>query len=225
MESPEKRLLRLLVEHDPASPEFRSEFRDASRPGRTSPSESTRRREFQLWHDVFVQQTLPWGRFLQSALLHAMAVALVWAVSLSWIRQQRILDHAAFDPSSLVTYTPEEYLPPLDTGASEAPKAQKGDPVYAKQPILSVPPGSGQPVPNHRRAARSQARPRRGLAQHHCHGSHRSGGSAGCDASPVAANSRAGDAGRGARARRAVCAGPRGSSGDEIGRDRTASGS
>ena len=28
---------------------------------------------------------------------------------------------------------------PLDTGASEAPKPQKGDPVYAKQPILSVP--------------------------------------------------------------------------------------
>ena len=50
------------------------------------------------------------------------------------------LVHAAFDPSSLVTYTAEEYLPPLDTGASETPKEQKGDPAYAKQPILSVPP-------------------------------------------------------------------------------------
>jgi TonB family protein len=30
-------------------------------------------------------------------------------------------------------------LPPLDTGAPEAPKTQKGDPAYAKQPILSVP--------------------------------------------------------------------------------------
>ena len=140
MESPEKRLLRLLVERDPARPEFISEFREALRP-------ILRRAEFpgdkfDLWQDVFVQQNLPWGRFLQSALLHAAAVALIWTLSLSWIRQQKILVHAAFDPSSLVTYTPEEYLPPLDTGASEAPKeqtAQKGDPVYAKQPILSVP--------------------------------------------------------------------------------------
>jgi hypothetical protein len=96
--------------------------------------------EFDLWRDVFVQQKLPWGRFLQSALLHATAVALIYAISLSWIRQQKILAPATFDRSSLVTYSPEEYLPPLDTGTSEAPKAQTGDPVYAKQPILSVPP-------------------------------------------------------------------------------------
>jgi hypothetical protein len=138
MESPEKRLLRLLVERDPARPEFVSEFRAALLP-------VLRRAEFpgddgfDLWRDVFVQQKLPWGRFLQSALLHAAAIVLIWSLSLSWIRQQGILVHAAFDPSSLVTYTPEEYLPPLDTGASDAPKDQKGDPAYAKQPILSVP--------------------------------------------------------------------------------------
>jgi TonB family protein len=136
MESPEKRLLRFLVEHDPASPEFNSEFRAALLP-------VLRRAEFHgefdLWQDVFVQQKLPWGRFLQSALLHAAAIVLIWTLSLSWIRQQRVLVHAAFDPSSLVTYTPEEYLPPLDTGASEGAKEQEGDPAYAKQPIISVP--------------------------------------------------------------------------------------
>jgi TonB family protein len=136
MESPRKDLLRLLVEHDPASPEFRSGVRTLLGPAGLLSNEE---REFHLLHDVFVQQNLPWGRFLQSALLHAMAAALVWAVSLSWIRQQSILAQAAFDRSSLVTYTPEEYLHPLDTGESEAPKAQAGDPVYAKQPILSVP--------------------------------------------------------------------------------------
>ena len=126
-------LLKVLLERDPASPEFRSGVRAALRPAK-SPG------EFDLWHDVFVQQKLPWGRFLESALLHGAALALIWTVSLSWIRQQSILAHAAFDRSSLVTYTPEEYLPPLDTGASEAPKAQQGDPAYAKQQILSVPP-------------------------------------------------------------------------------------
>ena len=144
MESPGKDLLRLLVERDPASPEFRSGVRAALHPAphpALHPTElpGGEEDEFDLWRDVFVQQKLPWGRFLQSALLHTAAVALIWTISLSWIRQQKILDHAAFDRSSLVTYSPEGYLPPLDTGASEAPKAEKGDPAYAKQPILSVP--------------------------------------------------------------------------------------
>lgn len=134
MESPGKDLLKLLVERDPASPEFRSGVRAV-----LHPSEMPANLEMDLWRDVFVQQKLPWGRFLQSVVLHAAALALIWTVSLSWIRQQKILDRPAFDPSSLVTYSPEEYLPPLDTGASEAPKTQKGDPAYAKQPILSVP--------------------------------------------------------------------------------------
>src|ERR1700675_3693523 len=140
MESPGKDLLRPLVERDPASPEFRSGVRAALHPAlHTTKLPGGEEVEFDLWRDVFVQQKLPWGRFLQSALLHTAAVALIWTISLSWIRQQKILDRAAFDRSSLVTYSPEEYLPPLDTGASEAPKVQKGDPAYAKQPILSVP--------------------------------------------------------------------------------------
>ena len=143
MEFPGKRLLKLLVEHDPASPEFRSGVQAVLRPpgGQAlGPVELPGEREFDLWRDVFVQQRLPWGRFMQSALLHGAAVALIYTISLAWIRQQKILDHAAFDRSSLVTYSPDEYLPPLDTGVSKALKAAKGDPVYAKQPILSVPP-------------------------------------------------------------------------------------
>ncbi|MGA8540988.1 MAG: energy transducer TonB [Terriglobales bacterium] len=137
MESPGKNLLRLLVERDPASPEFRNEVRAVLQSGAADLSGN---HEFDMWSDVFVQRPLPWGRFLQSAVLHATAVVLIWAVSIAWLRQQRILDHPVFDRSSLVTFTPQEYLPPLDTGAPQAPKPQKGDPVYAKQPILSVPP-------------------------------------------------------------------------------------
>ena len=133
MESPGKDLLKLLVERDPASAEFRDGVRAV-----LHPSPLPGNAEY-LWQDVFVERPLPWGRFLQSVLLHTAAVALIWMVSLSWIKQQKILDRATFDRSSLVTYSPEEYLPPIDTGATEAPKTQKGDPVYAKQPILSVP--------------------------------------------------------------------------------------
>jgi TonB family protein len=138
MESAEKKLLRRLVERAPEGVEFGNEVRTALGPGSASsgpPGEI----EFDLWKDVFVQQKLPWPRFLQSVFLHATALVLIWMASLAWIRQQKILDRTTFDRSSLVTYTPEEYLPPLDTGAPEPVKAQKGDPVYAKQPILSVP--------------------------------------------------------------------------------------
>src|SRR5271167_971392 len=151
MEFPGKKLLRLLVERDPASPEFRSEVRAAFR--RTeSPvngtgshtsdysADSTKPKDdFDLWGDVFVEQKLPWRRFVQSVALHTAAVALIWTISIAWIRQQKILDHAVFDKSALVTYSKEELLPPLDTGAVKTPKAQKGDPAFAKQPILSVP--------------------------------------------------------------------------------------
>ena len=138
--------MRLLVERDPASPEFRSGVRAALLPGAPElpgdePSNRKRNEkdDFDLWGDVFVQQELPWRRFLQSAVLHTAAVALIWTISLVWIRQQKILDRDAFDRSALVTYSPQEYLPPLDTGAVKMLKAQKGNPAFDKQPILSVP--------------------------------------------------------------------------------------
>ena len=72
-------------------------------------------------------------------MLHVVAVNLLLLLSIAWLRQQKILESAPFDRSSVITYSPEEYLPPLDTGTVEAPKPQKGDPVFARQPILSVP--------------------------------------------------------------------------------------
>jgi TonB family protein len=176
MEIPAKKFVKLLAEHDPASPEFREGLREtlhsrgaapeqtfsgqavtgepssgrsysersssvASSSGLTWAGQSSGQRvvEFDLWKDVFVQQRLPWARFVESALIHACAAVLIWTLSLVWLRQQRILDTAAFDRSSLITYSPEEYLPPLDTGAGETPKPRVGDPAFAKQPILSVP--------------------------------------------------------------------------------------
>lgn len=144
MESRGRKLLRLLVERDPASPGFRSGVRAifGESESTVDPALRASRRsgDFDLWNDVFVEQEVPWGRFLQSAFLHTAAVVLIWGISLVWIRQQKILDHNTFDRASLVTYTPSKYLPPLDTGRVKAPKAIKGDPAYAKQPILSVPP-------------------------------------------------------------------------------------
>jgi TonB family protein len=157
MESPIKKLLKLLVERDPTSAEFRSGVRDAFRPANgaggssnIASNESTSapvdREDLAMWRDVFVEQELPWRRFLQSAALHTAAVVLIWTISASWIRQQKLLDRAVFDRTSLVTYSPQEYLKPLDTGASQSRRVQKGDPIYAKQPIISVPREADNPT-------------------------------------------------------------------------------
>jgi TonB family protein len=136
MGSPAKKIVELLVEHDPASTEFRDGIRETLR---ARSSAQFRGREFDLWKDVFVEQKLPWERLLLSAVLHVVALNVVLLLSIAWLRQQKILAAAPFDRSSVITYSPEEYLPPLDTGTAEAPKPQTGDPVFAKQPILSVP--------------------------------------------------------------------------------------
>ena len=127
--------------HDAASAEFRTGIPNDVGP-RLSPAQMVAGDDLGLWKDVFVQQPLPWGRFLQSALLHTAAFGLIWGLSISWLRQQKILAPTPFDRSSLITYSPEEYLPPLDTGAAaaaEPAQAPPADPAFAKQPILSVP--------------------------------------------------------------------------------------
>jgi TonB family protein len=133
METPQGKPLNLLVELEPRA--FWSTLWAALRPVRF-PQDA----ELGAWRDVLVRQKMPLGRFLESVVLHGGAAALIYMVSLAWLRQQNILPHQAFDQNSVVTYSPQEYLPPLDTGTAEAPKEQPGDPVYAKQPILSVPP-------------------------------------------------------------------------------------
>ncbi len=134
METPNTSL-NLVVELEPRHRAFWSSVRAALRPVKRSGEE-----DLGLWRDVFVRQSLPWGRFLQSVVLHAGAAALIWMVSLSWLKQQSIAATPAFDRSSLITYSPEEYLPPLDTGVKDPAPADKGDPEFARQPILSVPP-------------------------------------------------------------------------------------
>jgi TonB family protein len=135
MVNPQGRPIKLLVELEPRGRAFWSALWPALWPVRMP-------REAKLgpWRDVFVRQGMPWGRFVESAVLHAGAAALIWMVSLAWLQQQNIVTRAAFDQSSVITYSPQEYLPPLDTGAADTPREQPGDPVYARQAILSVPP-------------------------------------------------------------------------------------
>jgi len=135
METPNRNSLQLLVELEPRGRAFWSSVAAALRPVRP-----VRESELGLWRDVFVRRGMPWGRFLQSVVLHSGAFALIWMLSPAWLNQQDVAVSPTFDRSSLVTYSPDEYLPPLDTGVADPAPPAKGDPEYARQPILSVPP-------------------------------------------------------------------------------------
>ncbi len=93
-----------------------------------------------FWPDVFVTRRLPWAAFAESLLYHGIVLALAWGVSTLLPPPPHVTQARRFDPADVIYYSPSEYLPPLDTGKSQAAKAHLGDPVFAKQPILSVPP-------------------------------------------------------------------------------------
>jgi protein TonB len=94
----------------------------------------------EFWPDVFVKRRLPWGGWLQSAMYHAIAGALLVAISQLIALPPRVVTVAKFDHSQVVYSSTEEYLPPLDTRKKAPAQAKKADPGLAPQPIISVPP-------------------------------------------------------------------------------------
>ena len=125
----------LLTELEPRGQAFRESFAavfrtpepisDAGPPGN-------------FWPDVFVNRRLPWSPFMQSAAFHSGAIALIWVLSIAWMRQHPLSARPKFDPSSVTYFSPEEYLRPLDTGEGRL-QPQKGEPEFARQAIISVP--------------------------------------------------------------------------------------
>lgn len=91
-----------------------------------------------FWSDVFVPSGLPWWRILESFALHALVVVAAITVSnaigmlLPRAPQVRLND-------KIYHYDTSYYLPPLDTGSPPAPKPRKGQPLLAKQKIISLP--------------------------------------------------------------------------------------
>ncbi|MDP9266747.1 MAG: energy transducer TonB [Acidobacteriota bacterium] len=93
-----------------------------------------------FWPDVFVDKRLPAAPFLQSFGGHATFIALVWVITFAFLGQPKVVDNSKQQPDKLTAYDVSEYLPPLSSGSAPAPQAKQGDPEYAKQPIVSLPP-------------------------------------------------------------------------------------
>ncbi len=73
-------------------------------------------------------------------LYHSVLIAGLWAVTQFWPRRPQIVERPVFNRSDVVYFDASEYLPPLDTGGAHAQPPKKGEPEYAPQPIISVPP-------------------------------------------------------------------------------------
>ncbi len=94
----------------------------------------------EFWPDVFVASGLPWRRFLDSALSHLMVIAAVWgALQLGW-GKPRVVPPIPFNRADVIYYPESEYLPPLNSRRQISYTPRKGEPEFAKQDIISVPP-------------------------------------------------------------------------------------
>ena len=129
--------LRLLVPRDSWAENFLQNFREQFRAAEPVAGDGD---AGEFWADVFVRRELPWARFLQSAVYHALAIGLIWAGSRFLALQPQSTPRPAFTHADVIFYAPSEYLPPLDTRQPALPKRQKSDPEYAAQPIISLPP-------------------------------------------------------------------------------------
>lgn len=128
---------RLLVELEPRRVVFLQNLKDIffhRRPPRIRLASPPGR----FWPDVFVNRRLPVRPFLESYAYHVVVVALAFGLSAAWPHRIRPI-HQASNTESVSYYPVSEYLPLLNTGARPS-HPKKGDPVYARQPIISVPP-------------------------------------------------------------------------------------
>ena len=128
---------RLLVEWAPARQVFRENFLDLLLRREPAPIHiSAAPGEF--WPDVFVQQRLPWRKLAGSGIYHALAVVLVYFVTLNWPQRAEIRKLQRNE--TLTYYNVSEYLPEINTGSPAEAKERHGEPAVAKQHIRSIPP-------------------------------------------------------------------------------------
>lgn len=128
-----------LVELEPWGRAFLRNLTDLVRP-RRRPSLALSSSPGAFWPDVFVASRPSWEKFGQSLLCHLVVLVGLLATVRYWPAPSATMAHSILNHDDVIYYSPAEYLPPLDTGRSEAQRPQKGDPVYAKQAIISVPP-------------------------------------------------------------------------------------
>ena len=93
-----------------------------------------------FWPDVFVKPRLPWFSFLESGVLHVIAVTFLLGVARLLSFEPRVEPKPRFDHSQVLYYQPSEYLPTLDTRTASTEPPQQADPAPTRQA------GKGEPA-------------------------------------------------------------------------------
>ncbi len=129
--------LRLLIASEPWPRNFLRNLGDLFR--RPEPGPQLESAPAAFWPDVFVSRKLPWHRFLQSTVFHILALIAIWEGT-QFLALHPGATVRRTERAEVVSYTPSEYLPPLDTRRADPAPARKADPEYSAQPIISLPP-------------------------------------------------------------------------------------
>lgn len=129
---------RLAIDWTPWFASFAANVRDLFRP--EPPPLYLTSKPAPFWPDVFVNKRLPAAPFLESFGGHAAFLFIVWGITFVFFLQPTVVDNTRKQTADISKYDVSEYLPPLSSGSAPAPEAKKGDPEFAKQPIVSMPP-------------------------------------------------------------------------------------
>lgn len=97
----------------------------------------------EYWPDALVYRPVAWAALRQSALGHVLGLLAVYGFTLAWLHQPMVLPDTVPRRRPVATYQVSEYLPQI-AKAEKKPEpphrqvAQKADPEYAPQEIISV---------------------------------------------------------------------------------------
>ena len=129
----------LLLKMPPWHRVFLANLSDALLPRRQSPLPLTSS-PAPFWPDVFVPRRIPLAAMRQSMLVHAFVITLIWGLAQAGFLAPRTQPLAnPYANEKITYYSVSEYLPPIDTGRDPVVAAKKGQPEYARQPIISLP--------------------------------------------------------------------------------------
>jgi TonB family protein len=137
--SPESRELTLLTELEPRHRVFVRNLGDLVL-FREAPPVETTARPAAFWPDVFVDTRIGRRSLLQSGLWHVLLVVAIYGLTKAWTPDVTLL--SPLHNAQITYYNVSEYLPPVDSGSPPAPVPKKGEPAYAKQKVISLPPNA-----------------------------------------------------------------------------------
>lgn len=100
----------------------------------------------EYWADALVHRPVAWAALRQSVLGHVLGLLGIYGLTLVWLHQPMVLPDTVPRRRPVATYQVSEYLPQVAKAEKkpEPPRrqvAQKADPEYAPQEIISVHPG------------------------------------------------------------------------------------